>query len=109
MLSDFIIDLVVHRLKLMSVSYSWDKEQWILVDISAPWLVHKFVSDNIFIVMEVLGNLSPEVDKFVPQPILVIPEVSDCRADGLCKVIVWPWVTVTVFSGWVSMFINFVW
>jgi hypothetical protein len=45
MLSDFGIDLIIHRLELLSIGNSWYEEIWLLINVSTPWLIEKFISD----------------------------------------------------------------
>ena len=107
-LPDLGIDLIIHRLQLDSISYSWYYQKRVLINISAPWLVEKFVTYNIFVVLEVLGYFAPKIDEFVSQAILVIVQIANGRADSLSKVILWPRMLSTRLCRGIFVFINLI-
>jgi len=78
MFSNLSVDLIIHRLQLFFVSHSWNDQQRILINITTPWFIEKLISNDVVIVFEVFGNLSPEVDKLVSQSILIVIKISYC-------------------------------
>lgn len=108
MFSNLSVDLIIHRLQLFFVSHSWNDQQRILINITTPWFIEKLISNDVVIVFEVFGNLSPEFDKFVSQSILIVIKISYCWADRLSKVIFRPWVFFAWFSRWIFIFINLI-
>jgi len=90
MLSDFGIDLIIHRLELLSIGNSWYEEIWLLINVSTPWLIEKFISDKIFIFTKLLGSLTPEGSEFISQTIVIIIKIAYCRADGMSEMVFGP-------------------
>jgi len=108
-LSNFGIDLIVHRLELFFICYSWYEQIWLFIDVSTPWFIQKLISDDVVTFTELSRNLSPEGGKFISQTVVVIVKIPYSRADGLCEVIFRPRMFSTVLSRWIKIFINWIW